>query len=274
MASAPNDDAPRDENLVTLAAVDRALADRQFFLVYQPTMDLQSGAFVGVEALLRWRHPNLGVLGPDRFVARLESTGAIVEVGAWVVAEACRQGAEWHALGARLAVSVNVAAVQLADDGLVSSVDRAVADSGFDPGHLVLEFAEQTLIEATAEQTSHLEALRDLGVRVAVDDFGSGEESKELLGSLPVDIVKIDRAFIATIGASSAAAARVHDLVQLGKSLGVQTIAQGIEDDDQRLRLQLEDVDVGQGFLFSVPHTPEEIDRFLEDFAIFSGRPL
>ena len=273
MPSAPADEAS-GADLGSPAQVERALRGREFFLVYQPTMDLQSGAFVGVEALLRWRHPELGLLGPDRFVGALETGGSIVEVGAWVLDEACRQGADWHALGARLAVSVNVAAVQLGAPDLVTTVDGALGRSRFDPAHLVLEFAERVIADADALARERLEALRALGVRVAVDDFGAADESRDLLASLPVDIVKIDRRFISTIGASSADAQRVHDIVQLGKSIGVQTIAQGIEDDDQRLRLQMEDVDVGQGFLFSVPHAAEEIDRFLEDFAIFSGRPL
>ena len=113
-----------------------------------------------------------------------------------------------------------------------------------------------------------------MGLRIAVDDFGASLGSTEALRGLPVDIVKIDRSFVARMSATPEDAARVHDLVQLGKSLGIRTIAQGIEDDDQRLALLVEDVDVGQGFLFSVPHDAEEIDRFLEDFAIFSGEPI
>jgi EAL domain-containing protein (putative c-di-GMP-specific phosphodiesterase class I) len=121
---------------------------------------------------------------------------------------------------------------------------------------------------------ARLNALRDLGVRIAIDDFGTEASSRAVLTEFPIDIVKIDRAFIRGVATSAEAASRVHDVVQLGKSLNIQTIAQGIEDDDQRLRLQYEDVDVGQGFLFSVPHDASDIDRFLEDFAIFSGKPL
>jgi diguanylate cyclase len=251
-----------------------ALDDRQYFLVYQPTMDLQTGAFVGVEALLRWRHPVDGVVPPDRFLPALEASGAIVEVGAWVVGEACRQGAEWHARGSRMSVSVNVSRRQLEDPDLARTVERALDASGFDAGHLIFELSERVLVERGTETRTRLDALRGVGLRIAVDDFGERLGSLEVLRGLPVDIVKIDRSFVARMSASPEDARRVHELVQLGKALGIRTIAQGIEDDDQRLALLVEDVDVGQGFLFSVPHGAEEIDRFLEDFAIFSGEPI
>lgn len=254
--------------------LDDALAERQFFLVYQPTIDLQSGAFVGVEALLRWRHPTRGVVSPDMFIPQLESSGRIVPVGSWVLEAACRQGADWHDRGSRFTVSVNVATKQLNDPGFPEIVEQALASSRFDAGHLVLEFSEHSLVDGKSATAARIASVRSLGVLLAVDDFGAEATASETLRALPIDIVKIDRAFISGLATSSDTAARVHELVQLGKSLGVQTIAQGIEDDDQRLRLQIEDVDVGQGFLFSVPHDAAEIDRYLEDFAIFSGKPL
>lgn len=250
-----------------------AIATDAFFLLYQPTIDLQSNAFVGVEALLRWRHPRLGVLGPDAFLPALEASGAIVEVGAWVIRTACYQGASWHSRGHRFSVSVNVAARQLDASSFVGDVDRALEDSRFDAAHLVLEFSERALsqLPSVAEV---LGGLKLLGVQLAVDDFGSASGSEELVSTLPIDVVKIDRSYITGLSTSPGDAARVHDLVQLGRSLHVRTVAQGVEDDDQRLALQDEHVDLGQGFLFSVPHEVEAIDRFLEDYAIFSGKPL
>jgi EAL domain-containing protein (putative c-di-GMP-specific phosphodiesterase class I) len=253
--------------------LDEAIENDELFLLYQPTIDLQSNAFVGVEALLRWRHPRLGVLGPDAFLAALESSGGIIAVGAWVLSTACRQGAAWHARGHRFTVSVNVSARQLESPSLAGDVERSLEESRFDAAHLVLEFSERSLSSAP-DAASTLDALKRLGVHLAVDDFGAEAESEAVVAAFPIDVVKIDRRCITDLSTSTDDAARVHRLVQLGKSLNVRTVAQGVEDDDQRLALMVEDVDLGQGFLFSVPHEVEAIDRFLEDYAIFSGKPL
>jgi EAL domain-containing protein (putative c-di-GMP-specific phosphodiesterase class I) len=270
-------DAERDASTQTdpelVGELERALAENQFLLLYQPTIDLKDDAFVGVEALLRWRHPTKGTISPDKFLPVLEATGLINAVGSWVLTTACRQGADWYARGHRFSVSINVSAQQLAQPGLPGEVARALADSTFDPRHLVLEFSERTLSDG-AEIRETLDRLKETGIQLAIDDFGMEPGSSSLLESLPIDIVKIDRTFVSDLSTSTSHAARVHQLVQLGQLRHVQTVAQGIEDDDQRLRLQSENVDVGQGFLFSVPHDAEAIDRFLEDYAIFSGKPL
>jgi EAL domain-containing protein (putative c-di-GMP-specific phosphodiesterase class I) len=269
----------RDERLVTHDApwqrqeLDDAIEHDELFLLYQPTIDLQSDAFVGVEALLRWQHPRLGVLVPDAFLPALESNGGIVTVGAWVLSTACRQGAAWHTRGHRFTVSVNVSPRQLDSPTLVGDVERGLEESRFDPAHLVLEFSERALARSDGVGAV-LDALKRLGVQLAVDDFGAEPESEAVVAALPIDVVKIDRNCITDLSTSTDDAARVHQLVQLGKSLNVRTVAQGVEDDDQRLRLMVEDVDLAQGFLFSVPHEVEAIDRFLEDYAIFSGKPL
>ena len=271
---APEDD--RDSN-ADGASLDvdlaRAVADEEFFLLYQPTIDLQSRAFVGVEALLRWRHPTRGVVPPDAFLPALEESGAIVEVGAWVLETACRQGADWHARGHRFIVSVNVSPGQFRATSLVGDVERALVASRFDAEHLVLEVSERVLA-STASTAEILGALKALGVRLAVDDFGADPGTEDVIERYPIDVVKIDRAFISGVATSADVAARVHELVQLGKARNIQTVAQGIEDADQRLRVLGEAVDVGQGFLFAEPHAVEDIDRFLEDYAIFSGKPL
>jgi diguanylate cyclase len=260
-----------DPGLVT--ELEHAVAAHQFLLLYQPTIDLETGAFVGVEALLRWCHPTRGTIGPDAFLGALESSGLITKVGAWVLATACRQGADWYSRGYRFSVSVNVSPQQLSRSTLPAEVASALAESSFDPGHLVLEFSEHALVDGD-ELRAAMARLKETGVRLAIDDFGTQPGSASLLETLPVDVVKIDRAVVSDMSTSSSHAAKVHELVQLGKQHHVQTVAQGIEDDGQRLRLRSEDVDVGQGFLFSVPHDVEAIDRFLEDYAIFSGKPL
>jgi EAL domain-containing protein (putative c-di-GMP-specific phosphodiesterase class I) len=251
-----------------------ALDARQFFLVYQPTIDLETNAFAGVEALIRWRHPLRGVLSPDDFIDELETSGDIVPVGRWALETACTHGAAWHDKGYRFNVSVNVSPRQFAYEGFHDDVASAIGLSRFDPTLLVLEFAQGTLTEDHAVTQERLSRLRDLGVRFAVDDFEPGDSALDELQEFAIDIVKLDREFIATLATSSDAASLVHRLVQLSESRHLQVIAAGIEDSDQRAALQNERVHVGQGYLFSKPHEAEEIDRYLEDFAIFSGKPL
>lgn len=251
-----------------------ALARGQFFLVYQPTIDLQTNAFAGVEALIRWRHPERGILTPDAFIDELEAEGQILPVGRWALHTACAQGAAWHDKGYRFAVSVNVSKRQLESEDFRTDVADALSSSRFDPALLVLEFAQGTLLSNEEGASIRVKQLKTLGVRLAVDDFEPGESALDELEKFDVDIVKLDREFIAAISTSSAAASLIHGLVKLSDTRHVQVIAAGIEDSEQRERLVNENVHVGQGFLFSVPHEAEEIDRYLEDFAIFSGKPL
>jgi EAL domain-containing protein (putative c-di-GMP-specific phosphodiesterase class I) len=262
--------------IVQVSAEELATAfeNGQFFLVYQPTIDLQTSAFAGVEALLRWRHPVEGVVGPDRFIHVLEQSDLIVEVGRWTLATACRQGALWHSKGYRFTVSVNVAKKQFERPEFIDDVTAALNSSRFDANLLVLEFSQQTLLDGGAQAKELLSELVGMGVRVAVDDFSLGRSTLSQLEQFPIDIVKLNRVSIEGIAGSEEAAALVHSLVQLAKLHKVQIIASGIEDAEQRRRLQVEQVSIGQGFLFSRPHEVVDIDRFLEDFALFSGRPL
>jgi diguanylate cyclase (GGDEF)-like protein/PAS domain S-box-containing protein len=242
-----------------------ALEEEQFFVLYQPTIDLKTGAFTGVEALLRWQHPEQGVIQPDDFIPELEASGLIVPVGGWVLNEACRQGASWLAAGHRFTISVNVSATQILRDDIVDDVEHALARSGFDPRLLVLELTETTLMHDVEATIARLTLLRALGVRVAVDDFGTGYSSLAYLRQFPIDILKIDRSFVSGMVDSSEAAALVHTLVELGRALNLETIAEGVESDEQRLQLQAEHVDLGQGFLFSRPVDVPTISRLLED---------
>ena len=232
-----------------------ALSDEQFFLVYQPEIDLHSNAFVGVEALLRWRHPQRGVLSPDSFVPALESSGLILEVGHWALATACAQGAEWHDKGFRFTVSVNVSARQFEWSGFVDEVEEVITTSRFPAGLLVLEFAQDTL---SGDVDARLSRLAGLGVRLAIDDFEPGQSLLSDLEKLPITVLKLDRRFVATLSDSPEGTELVHALVDLAKKSQLQIVASGIEDADQRRRLQLEDVGVGQGFLFSKPHEAAE----------------
>jgi diguanylate cyclase (GGDEF)-like protein len=238
-----------------------ALEKGQFFLLYQPMIDLRTDAFTGVEALLRWRHPDRGVIQPDEFIPALEATGLIVPVGAWVLEAACRQGAAWRANGLDITVSVNVSARQMERDRIIDDVSRAIDHSGFDPASLIVELTETTLMRDADQTVTRLGLLKALGVRVAVDDFGTGYSSLTYLRQFPIDVLKIDRSFVSGMTSSAEGVALVRTLVQLGKLLELQTIAEGIEDDAQRRSLLAEDVDFGQGFLFSRPVGAEVIDE-------------
>jgi diguanylate cyclase (GGDEF)-like protein len=247
-----------------------ALEAEQFFLMYQPTVDLSTGAFTGVEALLRWNHPERGIVQPNDFIPALESSGLIIPVGAWVLHEACRQGALWQGRGHRFTVSVNISAKQLERDQLVTDAREALSVSGFDANELILELTETALMHDSGSTLSRLMLLKALGVRIAIDDFGTGYSSLAYLRQFPIDILKIDRSFVSGIADTRESAALVHTLVQLGKVLGIETIAEGVETNDQRSRLETEQVDVGQGFLFARPLAVEDLDRLLIESA---GKP-
>jgi EAL domain-containing protein (putative c-di-GMP-specific phosphodiesterase class I) len=242
-----------------------ALETNQFFLLYQPTFDLSSGTFTGVEALIRWRHPTRGVIQPDDFIPALEASGLIVPVGRWVLEEACQQGATWQRQGHHVTVSINVSAKQLVRDQIVGDVRGALTTSGFDPALCVLELTETTLMHNVEDTVGRLTLLKALGVRLAIDDFGTGYSSLAYLRQFPIDVLKIDRSFVSGITDTSEAVALVHAMVQLGKALGLETVAEGIENEGQRVQLAAENVDTGQGFLFARPLDVEAVSRLLDD---------
>ena len=240
-----------------------ALTDDEFFLLYQPLFDLDSMRVYGVEALLRWRHPTRGVVAPDEFIPMLEETGLIVDVGRWVLDQACGQGAAWHRQGHELSMSVNVSMRQLETPALVEHVRHALATSGFPAEALVIEITETDLMRDTDATIGHLIRLKSLGVLVAVDDFGTGYSSLAYLRQFPVDALKIDRSFISAMGDSAESGAMIHTMVELGHALGLETLAEGIEDNTQLETLRLEHCERGQGFLFSKPVSPEAVERML-----------
>jgi diguanylate cyclase (GGDEF)-like protein len=241
-----------------------ALAAEQFFLLYQPIFDLETETMTGIEALIRWRHPTHGIIAPDGFIPIAEETGLIVPIGRWVLDTACEQAAVWHRRGHSLGVSVNVSARQLEHDSLVDHVQEALHSSGLEAGSLTLEITETALMRDSEAAGLRLRALKTLGVRVAIDDFGIGYSSLSYLRQFPVDALKIDRSFISGIAASRESSnALIHTLVQLGKTLGMQTLGEGIEDRQQLEHLQREECDLGQGFLFARPLEAASIEALL-----------
>jgi diguanylate cyclase (GGDEF)-like protein len=244
-----------------LAAVDT----EQFLLVYQPIFDLSDMSVVGVEALLRWQHPNRGLLQPDEFIPALEATGLIVPVGRWVLHEACRQAAAWRDKGRMTRMSVNVSARQLDGDSIIDHVSDALDAWDVRPPDLTIEITETGLMRNTRTAQKQLTALKALGVRIAIDDFGTGYSSLAYLQQFPVDSLKIDRTFISGMAQSDEGDALLHTLMQLGKALNLETVAEGIEESAQLTQLQAEECDVGQGFLFGRPLPPDEVEVFLSE---------
>jgi diguanylate cyclase (GGDEF)-like protein len=253
------------ERLLLQGDLREALARDQLFLLYQPTLDLELERIVGVEALIRWRHPIRGVIPPDTFIPLAEETGLIIPIGRWVLAQACRQATIWHKQDHSIQVSVNVSARQLDHDELVDDVRSALQDSGLESTCLTLEVTETALMR-DAEVTGQLLAkLKALGVKIAIDDFGTGYSSLAYLRQFPVDILKIDRTFITGLANSADSRALAHTLIQLGKTLGLQALAEGIEDQDQLEILKHEQCDLGQGFLFARPLTVEDFQLYLRE---------
>ena len=243
-----------------------ALEHDEFFLLYQPTFDLHGMVPTGVEALIRWRSGVRGVVQPNDFIPLLEETGLIVEVGRWVLEAACRQAAAWHARQHLISVAVNVSARQLETDDFIADVSHALASSGLAPGSLTLEITETALMRNAEQTARRLHAVKDLGVRIAIDDFGTGYSSFAHLKQFPVDALKIDRSFISQVSENPEGETLLRTLVQLGKALSIETLAEGIELEHQLELLQDERCDSGQGFLFARPLSVEDTEALLANW--------
>jgi len=237
-----------------------ALGTDQFRLVYQPIYDLDDLTVIGVEALLRWDHPTRGAITPAEFIPILEQTGQIREVGRWVLQQACQQTAIWHSRGDTLDVSVNVSARQLDHDGITDDIRDALQVSGLSASALIIEVTETALMHNVDATARRLHAIKKLGVRVAVDDFGTGYSSLAYLRQFPVDSLKIDRMFTSAVSTSSESKALVGTLVQLGKDLGLTTLAEGVETTVELDILRGARVDQAQGFLMARPLDPATLE--------------
>jgi EAL domain-containing protein (putative c-di-GMP-specific phosphodiesterase class I) len=252
-----------------------AIAAGALVLHYQPIVDLATGAVRGAEALARWPHPARGFVPPDVFIPVAEATDLIRPLGRWALGEACRAAAGWppagDADGAAPTVTVNVSGRQLAADGFVDDVAEALRASGLAPGRLVLEVTESVLLADADVALARLAALRALGVRLALDDFGTGYSSLSYLQRLPVDVLKIDRAFTAEVASGGRGAALARAVVTLAESLGLRTVAEGVETAAQHEALRAIGCRFGQGYLYARPMPAAALARFLG--AAGAGRP-
>jgi diguanylate cyclase (GGDEF)-like protein len=262
--AAPMQTAVQDRHKLEMDLRDSIGSD-EFFCVYQPSFDLEHVTVTGAEALVRWQHPTRGLVMPDTFIPVAEQTGGIVRLGAWVLAQACRQAASWQRPGRPIALSVNVSARQL-DTGsaFLDTIRKVLAETGLAPGLLTLEITETMLMRDAPTSAQQLHALKELGVRIAIDDFGTGYSSLAYLQRFPVDALKIDRSFINGIEDSPESAALIRTLVQLGKALGIETVAEGIEQQSQLELLQREGCDSGQGYLFARPLSLPDLENFID----------
>ncbi|WP_242538924.1 bifunctional diguanylate cyclase/phosphodiesterase [Trinickia acidisoli] len=241
-----------------------AVENREFTLVYQPRIDLRSNHCTGVEALLRWNNPTLGAVPPSDFIPVAEETGAIVPIGAWVLREACRQGAEWRARGlAPIHMAVNLSARQFADPHLHESILDALVDAGLPGEYLELELTESMVMRHPEQAVRWLTAIKRTGVRLSIDDFGTGYSSLAYLNRFPIDVVKIDRSFIRNVPDSHSDTQITSAVIALGHSLGLAVIAEGAETQKQIDFLRKEGCDEVQGYFFSRPIPPADVESFL-----------
>lgn len=252
------------EHLHLRANLRRALERDEFSLYYQPQISLASGAVIGAEALIRWNHPELGMIAPGRFIPIAEESGLIVQIGEWVLREACRQAAAWQQAGLpELLVAVNLSAVQFRRGDLERSVTRALTESGCDPTLLELELTESILIQNPESVLQTVKRLKTLGIKFSVDDFGTGYSSLAYLKRFAVDKLKIDQSFIRDLSNDPENAAIVRAIVQMARSLNLKTIAEGVEDEQVLTFLRLNHCDEAQGYYFARPLPANEFEQFL-----------
>jgi diguanylate cyclase (GGDEF)-like protein len=254
----------------------RSVSRGEFMVHYQPIVDLRTLRLTGVEALVRWRHPVRGLVPPEEFIRLAEENGTILELGRWVVVEACRQAAAWHRSGELpdgAFVGVNLSPQQVRQADFLEEMTRLVASARLDPGGLVLEVTETAMLGDVQVTIERLAALRELGIRVAIDDFGTGYSSLGYLRRFPVDILKIAKEFVVPGGSSSEEWAFAHAIVALGQTLKLTIVAEGIEDAEQLERLRELGCQFGQGYLLSRPMSAAQFEAWSRIRALGLARP-
>ena len=242
-----------------------ALPRNQLYLVYQPQISYRDPRVVGVEALLRGQHPELGMVPPDQFIPLAEQNGSIISIGEWVLDQACRQLREWHDQGfSELRMAVNLSTVQLHHSELPRVVNNLLQAYRLPPRSLELEVTETGLMEDISTAAQHLLSLRRSGALIAIDDFGTGYSSLSYLKSLPLDKIKIDKSFVQDLLDDDDDATIVRAIIQLGKSLGMQVIAEGVETAEQETYIVAQGCHEGQGYHYSKPLSARELTSFLK----------
>jgi EAL domain-containing protein (putative c-di-GMP-specific phosphodiesterase class I) len=254
------------ERLELTADLHRALDQGEFRVFYQPIVELGTSQICEVEALVRWQHPERGLIQPDTFIPLAEETGLIVPIGRWVLEEACRQGRIWQTglpIGSSLVVGVNLSGRQFGDPNLVADVTRVLRETTLEPSTLKLEITESVAMQDATRAEATMHALKKLGVQLAIDDFGTGYSSLQYLKRFPVDTLKIDKSFVDGLGSDEQDTAIVQSIVALAKTLRLDVTGEGIETAVQQAQLRLLAVERGQGYLFARPQPAEVVGRLL-----------
>ncbi|HMH17461.1 MAG TPA: EAL domain-containing protein [Burkholderiales bacterium] len=253
------------ERLTMESNLRRALERNEFELHYQPKVDLRTSRITGVEALLRWRHPELGMVGPLQFIPMAEETGLIVPIGKWVLRTACRQQKAWQDQGLpQMSVAVNLSARQFSDENLLQDITAIVKESGMDPTLLELEITESMLMHNVEKAIRTLDALNDMGIRLAIDDFGTGYSSLSTLKRFPINTIKVDRSFIRDLPGGVDDHAITDAIIAMGRTLGMTVIAEGVETKEQADYLREQSCDEFQGFYFKKPMPANELVKLLQ----------
>ena len=243
----------------------RALKRQEFVLHYQPKINLQSGAIVGVEALIRWQHPEQGLLLPAQFVSIAEDCGLILPIGRWVLREACLQARSWQQAGLPpIIVAVNISALEFRDKDFLENIRAVIEKTGLEPRYLELELTESVLMQDAASTDSMLHALANFGVKLAIDDFGTGYSSLSYLKLFPINTLKIDQSFVNQMCSNLDDAAIVSAVTSMGKSLKLCVIAEGVESSEQSAFLLAQHCDEGQGYYFGCPMVAEALATLLQ----------
>lgn len=246
--------------LLLQEGIKNAISRGEFRLVYQPQLDLRSGEIFAAEALIRWQHPRLGIIPPNRFIREAEESGKIIEIGEWVLNTACRQCKAWHSSsGNRIGVSVNVSARQFMEDQWVTRVERALASAGLAPRYLDLELTESLIMQDIQRATSTMRRLKEMGVHISIDDFGTGYSNLSALKSFPVARLKLDQSFIRGVPHNQDDATLAKAIISLGQQLNLRTLAEGVERFEQLEFLKNSGCDEYQGYYFSHPLDPDAI---------------
>ncbi|MDC0765200.1 EAL domain-containing protein [Brevibacillus sp. AG] len=258
----PTMEAKSLERILMENEMRKAIEQEQFQIYYQPKIDIMTSAMTGMEALVRWVHPELGIIPPNRFIPIAEETGMILALGEWILKQACKQNKFWHDQGYTLKVSVNLSARQIYQKDLVEMIKDILRETNLSPDWLELEITESIFVKME-EATAVLQQIRDIGIQISIDDFGTGYSSFSYIKSLPVDTIKIDASFIRDIHHNQESQAIVKAIVTIAQSLNMNVIAEGIELHDQVAALKENGCDHGQGYLFSKPLPTDAFDQFL-----------
>jgi EAL domain-containing protein (putative c-di-GMP-specific phosphodiesterase class I) len=258
-----------EETLAIAFGLHKALEKQQFKLYFQPQINIESGKLIGAEALLRWFHPELGMVPPNKFIPVAEDTGMIVAIGEWVIQEACRELKKWLALGwSDPVVAVNLSAIQFTNGDIENTVTQAVEDSGIEPQMLELELTESIIIRDTENVLATVKRLQLMGCKLSIDDFGTGYSSLSYLKRFAVDKLKIDQAFIRELDKNQDDAVIVRTIIQMANNLGLHTIAEGIESQEIMALLRENHCDEAQGYYIGKPMPADEFIQFIRSYNV------